>query len=547
MSTNNNTFTISGVYVNPESRETFGCEMHVMDGKIVKIEPRDDIQKPYILPGFVDSHVHIESSMLIPSQFASMAVKHGSVAVVTDPHEVANVAGESGIRFMVDNAKTVPLKFFFGVPSCVPASPLEKSGATLNAKDIKRLIEEPSFYFLAEMMNFPGVVTGDLDVMNKLEATQNVYKPIDGHAPGLAGEDLVKYAKAGISTDHECSTVSEAVEKIQLGMKILIREGSAAKNFNNLIPLIKDYPKQVMFCTDDCHPDYLEKGHINKVVARAISGGYNLYDVLYAASINPILHYNLPVGRLRINDPADFIIVNDLENFNVLSTFINGEEVFSKGQVNFTMPEVTPPKFSFRQTANSLNLDVVCKGKEINVIGAVEGELITSWLVEKSPVNEGEIVKADPENDFLKIVLLDRYSEAEPVIAFIRGFGFKKGAIAASIAHDSHHILAVGCDDSSIQLALEWVISSKGGLCYAVDGLVEGISLPYFGLMTNKPGVEVSKQYHKLNSLLQENRSSLTSPFMTASFMALTVIPELKIYHNGLFDALNFEQVSLFK
>lgn len=542
----NNPFSIKGVIVNPETRTKEGGVIIISNGKIESIIKDPEIKHPYILPGLIDSHVHIESSMLIPSQFARMAVKHGTIAVVTDPHEVANVAGIEGINFMLTDAKKTPLYFFFGVPSCVPASPIEKSGTVLNSKSIKRLLVKDDFLYLAEMMNFPGVIYDDEEVLNKLKAAKELGKPIDGHAPGLTGENLIKYVTSGITTDHECSTIEEAVEKIKLGMKILIREGSAAKNFDSLISLIKDFKKSVMFCTDDCHPDYLEKGHINKLVARAIKKGYDLFDTIYAATINPIEHYNLPLGRLKQNDSADFIVVEDLINFEVLTTFIKGRQVYSNNSINFTISNAVKPNFPFRTTFEAENLNTICSGKKINVIGAIEGELITKWIKEDSPVPIGEKIFANPNKDFLKIVLLDRYSEAPPVVSFIRGFGLKQGAIAASIAHDSHHIICVGCEEESINQAFGWIISQKGGICFADKGKVNGIPLPFFGLMTNSDGTSVSKEYNNLNKLVRGAGCILGSPFMTLSFMALTVIPELKIYHGGLFDASNFKKVPLF-
>lgn len=539
-------YSVKGVRVCPTSRTSQGVEMFISNGLIERIELRPEITHPFILPGFIDAHVHIESSMMVPAQFAKMAVRHGTVAVVTDPHEVANVAGIEGIRFMQQNAKSVPLKFFFGVPSCVPASPLEKSGATLTAEDVERLIQEDDFYFLAEMMNFPGVIFNDTEVKGKLNAALKNRKPIDGHAPGLSGNNLVKYAEAGITTDHECSTAEEALEKIKLGMKILIREGSAAKNYSSLISLMHEYGSSVMFCTDDCHPDYLEKGHINKIVARAVADGYNLYDVLRSASVNPIKHYNLPVGSLEVNQPADFVIVKDLVSFDVLETVIDGDVVFANNEISFTAPSVKPPQFYFRSNHRKNNLKVSSTGTKINIIGVIEGELITKWLVEELHEPIGSIIKTNTDDDLLKIVLLDRYSNSLPVVAFIRGFGLKQGALAVSIAHDSHHIIAIGCDDKSIDTALEWIIANRGGLCYSISTSVEGIPLPFYGLMTNTNGLEVSKEYERINDTVKENGCKLSSPFMTASFMALTVIPELKIYHNGLFDASSFKHVDLF-
>lgn len=538
-------FTVKGVLVMPRDRQMYGAVISIANGKIASIERDDTVEGPYILPGFVDSHIHIESSMLIPSQFARLAVKHGTVAVVTDPHEVANVAGEDGVRFMIADSKTVPLKFFFGVPSCVPASPMEKSGAVLNASDVVRMISDPEFYFLAEMMNFPGVFNNDPQVVGKLNAAKQYNKPIDGHAPGLKGDDLISYVKAGISTDHECSTTSEALEKIALGQKIQLREGSAARNFNSLSPLITENAASLMFCTDDCHPDYLMSGHINKVVAKAVSKGYDLYDVLTIATYNPVSHYSLPVGQLNVGDTADFIITEDLVNFNILETYIDGAKVYSKERLLFNTPKQHPPAFPFRTNIPTVEqLKVTSTGTTMNVIEAIPGELLTNWL--KIEVQAGCVVSSNISTDMLKIVLLDRYSDTPPVVAFIKGFGLKSGALAASIAHDSHHILCVGVDDESIQAALQWIVVSKGGLCFANQGKVAGIKLPFFGLMTNEPGEEVSKQYEELNRHILSSGCNINAPFMTASFMALTVIPNLKINHNGLFDINKFCSVPLF-
>jgi len=542
----NSTYTVKGNVVNPVERTIKGAEITVENGKIVSINFSEPIAGPFILPGFIDSHVHIESSMLLPSRFAEMAVKHGTIAVVTDPHEVANVAGVSGVRFMQANSQKVPFKFFFGVPSCVPASPLEKSGAVLDAKQVSGLIAEENFYFLAEMMNFPGVINYDEEVTRKISAAKKSNKPIDGHVPGLIGEMLQKYVSSGISTDHECSTQAEAEEKIRLGMKIQIREGSAAKNFDNLSPLLSKYPKDVMFCTDDCHPDYLKQGHINKIVSRAMAKGHDLFDTIYAATITPIEHYNLPLGKLRIGDPADFILVNNLEDFEVIETHIQGRLVYKDGNVQFSQPNEKPDNFIFRDKFIG-DLSVIATGSKMHLIEAIDGELLTKNLLIDAPVEQGNEVFANPQNDILKIVLLDRYSNTLPQVAFIKGFGLKKGALAASIAHDSHHIVAVGCDDISLKASLKWVVSNRGGLCFFNGEEGDGLQLPYFGLMTDENGEKVSRVYEQLNQKVKEFGCSLESPFMTASFMALTVIPEIKINHNGLFDSINFKTISLFE
>lgn len=544
---NNFKGVVSGMLVFPEQKIMYGAHLVFLGGKIITIEPDPEITGPYIMPGFIDSHIHIESSMLIPSQFARMAISHGTIAVVTDPHEVANVAGEEGIQFMINDAKRVPLKFFFGLPSCVPASPMEKSGATISKSDVERLIGNKDYYFLAEMMNYPGVINQDEEVCGKIKAAQKAGKPIDGHAPGLTGADLGKYVGAGISTDHECSNIEEAYQKIALGQKIQIREGSAARNFTSLAQLIRTHPQSVMFCTDDCHPDYLVEGHINKIVARAISMGFDLFEVLEIACINPIKHYSLPMGKLQVGDPADFIVVKDLIDFEVASVYIEGVEVYNPNGILFPTQDATTPDYIFRSTVPYNKLGVVANGSQLNIISAIDGELFTKCIVEDIWCEVGEELVSKPQEDILKIVLLDRYSEADPVIAFIKGFGIKKGAIAASIAHDSHHILAIGADDLSIEKALRWIVKNRGGLCFALDNEVEGLKLPYFGLMTNDEGELVKRKYLQLNENVRRAGCTLLSPFMTASFMALTVIPELKINHNGLFDGINFKSISLFQ
>ncbi len=535
---------VKGVLVNPFTRTKNGVEILISGNRIESITYNPNINRPYIIPGFIDAHIHIESSMLLPSRFAHEAVKHGTVGVVTDPHEVANVAGLPGISFMVEDAHQVPLGFYFGAPSCVPASPLEKSGAIISSQDIQTLLNHEDFYALSEMMNYPGVVNNDPDVKEKINIALRAGKPIDGHAPGLTGTDLSKYIDAGVSTDHECSSIEEAKEKLHLGMKILIREGSAAKNFANLIPLLKEFPDKIMFCTDDCHPDYLIKGHINKLVSQAIKQGYDLFDALCAACINPVYHYNLPIGTIKKNHRADFAIVEDLLEFNVISTYINGVAVFDNGKVNFELPAPTQPDFKFRNKHNNKNLNVKATSSSYNVIGVVDGELLTHKIIEKC--TPGGNLNSDTSKDILKVVLLDRYEDTPPITGFVKGFGLKQGSLGASIAHDSHHIIAVGVDDNDINNALEWIVANKGGICFSHKDQIKGITLPWFGLMTSMKASEAAKQYNHINFLAKKSGSHLNSPFMTLSFLALTVIPELKINHNGLFESKSFENIPLF-
>jgi adenine deaminase len=512
--------------------------------RIEKIDPRPNL--PYLLPGFIDAHVHVESSMLVPSEFARLAVVHGTVATISDPHEIANVCGMQGVDYMIENGKQVPFHFFFGAPSCVPATHFETAGGEITAKDITTLMARPDIWYLAEMMNWPGTVNRDPLVMEKISLAQQQGKPIDGHAPGLMGELAEKYFSAGPSTDHECFTYAEALGKIKLGTKIAIREGSAAKNFEALIDLIDDYPEQIFFCSDDKHPDNLALGHINELVIRAIAKGKNLFDVLRAACINPILHYALPVGQLREGDPADFILVSDLEKFTVLATYIQGQKVAENGKTQ--IPRIKNEVINHFNTSvkKPTDFQVPAQSKQVRVIEALDGQLIT-------PEGQGEIViqegfaSSNPEKDILKITVVNRYQDAEPAVAFIKNFGLKSGAIASSVGHDSHNIIAVGVDDESICKAVNLLIEAKGGVS-AVDGNREEVlPLPVGGIMSPEDGYEVAAAYTRIDRLAKDMGSTLNSPFMTLSFMALLVIPDLKLSDKGLFDGKNFAFVDVFK
>jgi adenine deaminase len=520
---------------------------------ITKISTTVDETLPYIIPGFIDSHIHIESSMLTPSQFALMAVVHGTVATISDPHEIANVCGMQGVEFMIADGKTVPFKFNFGAPSCVPATVFETAGAAITVTDVAALLQRDDIKYLSEMMNFPGVLHNDAEVMDKIDLAIKYQKPIDGHAPGLRGEMALQYIKANkgaitISTDHECFTKEEAVDKLKHGMKILIREGSAAKNFDPLIELLHDWEDMMMFCSDDKHPDSLEVGHINDLCARAVAKGVDVFKVLKAACVNPVLHYKLDVGLLKEHDWADFIVVNNLKEFKVQQTYINGELVSENGisliktiesgiinNFNCGLKKVT----DFAVPENTYN-------SFVPVIVALDGQLIT----EKISIEKGLLLKRDQlvgniYEDVLKIVVVNRYSEAPIAKAFIHNFGLKKGAIASSVAHDSHNIVAVGVDDESICKAVNAVVNCQGGLSYAVDIDSEVLALPIAGLMTNENGYTVSKAYTKIdNYVKQELGSTLQSPYMTLSFMALLVIPHLKLSDKGLFDGDRFEFVN---
>ena len=502
---------------------------------------------PYVLPGFVDAHVHIESSMLTPSQFARLAVVHGTVATVSDPHEIANVLGMSGVEYMISDGKRTPFKFCFGAPSCVPATAFETAGDILDPEDIKSLLEKDEIGYLAEVMNFPGVLNNDPDMIAKINWAKHFKKPIDGHAPGLRGKAAKQYAAHGISTDHECYTYEEAREKIDYGVNILIREGSAARNYDALIPLLAEFPDQVMFCSDDKHPDNLVEGHINVLVKRSLALGHDIWNVLRAASVNPVLHYNLSVGLLREKDTADFIVVDNLTDFNILETWLNGE-VVAKDNTSL-LPDLRSEHINKFNCDPKTSEDFACPAEKeemlVRVIEALEGQLITNQVLVKLPVENG-CWTTDLKNDILKITVVNRYSNEKPAVAYIKNFGLKFGAIASSVAHDSHNIVAVGCDDESICKAVNIVIKNKGGISAVAQRATRSLALPIAGLMTDTDGYKAAAEYTAIDEFVKsELKSSLKSPYMTLSFMALLVIPSLKLSDKGLFDGENFQFVSI--
>lgn len=543
-------FTISGHLVDIHQKRIYSAEIKVENGRIRSIKAtgnQQPVTSNFILPGFIDAHVHIESSMLVPSEFAKLAVVHGTVATVSDPHEIANVCGMEGVEFMIENGKTVPFKFNFGAPSCVPATIFETAGATLDANDVEKLLKRDEIKYLSEMMNFPGVLNEDEEVMKKIAAAHRLLKPVDGHAPGLRGEEAKQYIAAGITTDHECFTKEEALDKLQNGMKIIIREGSAAKNFEALIDLLHEYPNQMMFCSDDKHPDSLVEGHINQLCARAVAKGIDLFKVLKAACLNPVLHYKLDVGLLREGDPADFIVVNDLEKFEVLKTFINGELVADEGRSMVNSPRSTVINNFSSNKKNREDFVVKWNGeKEIPVIEALDGQLITNKLSAEPAILNNQII-SNPENDILKIVVVNRYKDAPVAKAFIKNFGLKKGAIASSVAHDSHNIVAVGVDEESLCRAVNLVIEKKGGVSAVSSDREMMLALPVAGLMSHEDGYKVAEAYTAIDKLVKEELgSTLSAPFMTLSFMALLVIPHLKLSDLGLFDGDSFQFVKAF-
>ncbi len=540
------TFFVDGNLVDCLKRTISPVRMTIQAGKIKSIEPTEssniDFSLPFIIPGFIDAHVHIESSMLVPSEFARMAVVHGTVATVSDPHEIANVCGMEGVQFMIEDGKKVPFKFYFGAPSCVPATVFETAGDTLDAEHVKTLLELPEVKYLSEMMNFPGAIHGDEEVLKKIAAAQALGKPVDGHAPGLSGEGLVQYINRGISTDHECFTIEEAQEKLSLGMKIIIREGSAAKNFEALIPLIDEYPDQIMFCSDDKHPASLVAGHINSLCARAVEKGYDVFHILRAACVNPVQHYKLDVGLLNVGDDADFVLVNNLKDFKALATYINGVEVAENGNTKIARLQEQEKSVN-RFGINSISMDKIklpANGVyQLPVIGCIDGQLITEKL-NLQPAQHGGNYVSDIKNDVLKIVVVNRYTKAPTAIAFIHRFGLKEGAIASSVAHDSHNIVAVGVDDQSIVDAINLIVDCKGGISCVGQGKKNVLALPIAGLMTDADGYSVADAYTLIDQQAKSLGSTLGSPFMSLSFMALLVIPNIKLSDKGLFDGEKF-------
>ena len=549
-----NTFQISGHIVDPLNRKIFDASLIIVDGHITSIIPVDDLNDtaPYILPGFIDAHVHIESSMLLPENFARLAVRHGTIGVVADPHEIANVLGIPGIDFMIENGSHVPFHFCFGAPSCVPCTAKETSGATLDATAIHALMQRQNIHFLAEMMNVPGVLFNDPDTLAKLAAAREVGKPIDGHAPGLTGDGLRRYAAQGISTDHECTTLAEAQTRLAVGMKVLIREGSAAQDFEALSPLLADNADSLMFCSDDLHPDNLMRGHINLLVRRAIAKGYPLWNVLRAACVTPVRHYRMQCGLLQYGDSADFILVDNLTEFNVIATCIRGNVYNSLTKLPLSGSWTRnnwPNNFHAESIAVS-DLHVTPRTQRVRVITAFNGSLLTGQEIMDVKAVNGNVV-SDPERDMLKIIVLNRYGKDHPAMGFIKGFGLKEGAIASTIAHDSHNIVAIGTTDEAIAAAVNHVIELKGGIVVAQnDGqggfLFDELPLPIAGLISSMSHKNVSTAYARLNDKAHALGCTFDAPFMTLAFMALPVIPELKMTDHGLFDVARFEHTSRF-
>ena len=535
---------VSGHLVDIHKRDIYPAIISIRKGKIYKIEKTEKASDFYIMPGLIDSHIHIESSMITPGAFAMTAVKHGTTGVISDPHEIANVLGIKGVKFMINDAEKVPMKFWFGAPSCVPATDFETNGATLNNIQIKKLLKSIKIKYLSEMMNFPGVINEDKEVWKKLKIAKMMRKPVDGHAPGLTGEMLKKYVIAGISTDHECSNFNEGKEKISLGMKILIREGSAARNLDSLKELFNTDPEMIMLCSDDLHPEMLNKGHINKLIGKLISEGFDKFDVIRSATLNPVKHYGLETGMLKKGQSADFILVDNLKKMNVLETWIKGKQVFVNGHVLFSYKQGAAINNFNCKPVKKNEINVINTHHKLRIIEAFDGELLTKEIIQQ-PASTAS-VESDTKNDILKIIVKDRYLDSPPAIGFIKGFGLKNGAFASSIAHDSHNIISVGTNDKDIMSCINKIIKLKGGLAVSFNGRIKSLQLDIGGIMTTRPCSEVAHDYEKLSNMVKSMGCKMTAPFMTLSFMALLVIPDLKISDRGLFDVKKFKKVLLF-
>jgi adenine deaminase len=533
--------TVSGQIVDVINKTIIKGIIQIEGDRIISIIPTDDVENQFIIPGLIDAHIHIESSMMLPSEFARYSVTHGTVACVCDPHEIANVSGVDGIDYMINNAKHSPMKFYFGAPSCVPSTAFETAGAILDAPAVEKLLKRDDIYFLAEMMNYPGVIHKNKEVYSKLHAAQVIGKPIDGHAPGLMGDDLKAYAAGGITTDHECMTLAEAKEKMALGMKVLIREGSAAKNFDDLLPLMTDYAGNIMFCSDDKHPDdLLKNGHIDALVRRAVAKGYDPMDILSVCSLNPIAHYKLDIGLLQVNDYADFVVVDNLSNFEIKATYIRGEKVAENGLTCY--PRFEPTELINHFNARKITEDqliVRSTGEYLKVIIVDDGQLLTQSMLYQ-PKMENDNVVSDIENDILKLVVYNRYQPSTPSVAFIKNIGLKRGALASTVSHDSHNIVAVGTSDAEITMAINKIIDSKGGILASEGDRTCLLSLPVGGLMSELEGALIAEKYEEVDAMAKELGSTLRAPFMTVAFMSLLVIPELKLGDVGLFDGKLF-------
>ncbi|MBT4034445.1 MAG: adenine deaminase [Candidatus Marinimicrobia bacterium] len=542
-----NSFSLSGSIVDVINQRIFPGTIHIENGRIKSVVEESVSETQCILPGLIDAHIHIESSMLVPTEFARAAVIHGTVATVSDPHEIANVLGIRGVEFMLENAGQTPFKFHFSAPSCVPATPFETAGAELSAPEIETLLQRDDIVSLSEMMNVPGVLNDAEDVKAKLKLAQAAGKVVDGHAPGLRGEAVKKYVEAGITTDHECFSLEEALEKLSLGMRVQIREGSAARNLDDLMPLLNEHFKECMLCSDDKHPDDLAEGHINLMVKRALATGVDPLKVLWSASVTPIKTYGLDVGLLQTNDPADLMIVDNLTDFNVLKTYIGANLVAEQGATKLVSPPVLAVNRFEAELQSAEAFKIKTSLPEVPVIDVIDGQLVTKKYLWSPDLDSDGFIKTNMDQDILKIAVLNRYALSKPAVALIRNFGLKEGAIASSVAHDSHNLVAVGTSDENLARAINLIIENKGGISAVTSRGDHVLPLPVAGIMSNDDAFKVGKRYGEMDDLAKEIGSQLSAPYMTLSFMALLVIPDIKLSDKGLFDGKSFEFMDAFE
>ena len=539
-------FTITGQIVDVDSRDLFpGC-IKIANGRIVDIQRENSAPDRVIAPGFIDAHVHIESSLLIPSEFARLAVIHGTVGSVSDPHEIANVLGVPGVQFMIRNGAETPFYFCWGAPSCVPATEFETAGAELGVEQVGELLQLEKIRYLSEVMNYPGVLCGDPKLLAKISIARELDLPVDGHCPTLVGSELQKYIDAGVQTDHESFTLAEGEEKLDRGMKILLREGSAAKNLDELLPLMKRSPENCMFCTDDCHASYLDNGHINKLILRATEFGIEFVDAILSATLNPITHYGMDAGLLRVGDNADLVVIPDVGTMDVEATYIKGQKVADEHKTKLSRVPIAPINNFTRQEIRELDIQLSAEGRKMRVIRVIDGQLYTECEIVEID-QSAAFVAADLDRDLLKLVVVNRYDPlAKPAVCFVKGVGLKRGAFAQSVAHDSHNIIATGVDDTEIVAAVNTVIRSKGGLAVVDNNEKLSLPLPVAGLMSTEEASVVARVDRELDVAVKELGSELTAPFISLSFLALPVIPRLKLSDKGLFDGEKFKLISPF-
>lgn len=536
-------------YLNVFSNEFLCGDIAVANGLIAGVGKYDgkteiDVSGKLVLPGFIDAHIHLESSMVTPAEFAKAVVAHGTTTVITDPHEITNVMGIDGVEYMIQASQNLPIDVHFMMPSCVPATEIDESGAELDCKDIDLYLDNKKVLGLAEMMNYVGVINGDKNVLSKIVTSQAHHKKIDGHAPELSGNDLNAYIAAGVYSDHECSTFENALEKLRKGQFIMIREGTAAHNLKALMPLLtQQYYSRCMFATDDKHPsDLLHGGHIDYIVKQALKNGADPIVALKAATHHAARYFLLNnKGAIASGYLADIVVVDNLEDFNVETVFKRGKLVFDGEVKDFSAPTVDEKLAE--KCFDTFHLDSVTPSSfkvdgKLGLIGLVGGELLTR--------NLGTADKIDVENDILKIACIERHKGTNHIgVGYVKGYSLKSGAVATSVAHDSHNIITVGCNDDDIAVAVNAIKDSKGGIAVVENGKIKALlELPIAGLMSDEPLTTVNEKLENAKSSAYElGADKSIDPFMTLSFLSLPVIPSLRITTKGVFDAENWKML----